>query len=325
MSGASTIAFAAIADHNGGWSVSSLPSNVASSPAIVAFDSGFLAVFVDADGLLEDVAFSWSWSSPSQVGGARALGAPSAAVAGSSLHLVYQEDDGKYVHGVYTSDAGWGSVDDPVGGATKQGFGPSPPVATAEGSTLAIAYGGQNGLLYDETWSSAAWEPDTEHTAAQVGALSPAIVALSGGSGDTLVVYAAPGGTLYFTSRAAGAWSAPAVVNSNAFTNAAPSLVGLPGGGAMLAYLGTNGLPYFSVYDPSEPPLWSSPAPIGTGKSTLASPPTVAPGVCGDEVVTVLSQPEGVAVVRYAGGAWLPATLLEGTAGMTFASVASHP
>jgi hypothetical protein len=211
-----------------------------------------------------------------------------------------------------------------VGGA-KQGFGPNPPVAASVGGTLLIAYDGQDGSLYDETWSSGAWAPDDEHTATQVGALSPAIVALSGGTSDTLVVYADPAGTLYFTSRSAGTWSAPAVIDVKAFTNSSPSLAPLSDGRAVMAYLGTNQLPYFSVFDPVATPPWTSPAGIGTSGTPLTSPPSIAPGVCGDDAVAVLAWPTGVAAVRYAGGAWLPATVLPGTAGMTFASVATQP
>jgi hypothetical protein len=251
--------------------------------------------------------------------------APSLAVAGTSLHLVYQATDAKYAHGTYTIAAGWDAANDPVGGASKQGFGPSAPVAASVAGDLVIAYGGQNGFLYDETWTDGAWAPDEEHTTAQIGTLSPAIAALSGGASDTLVVYANTTGTLYATSRSAGAWSSPAVINANAFTNAAPSLVALSAGRALMAYLGTDEHPYFSVYDPSAAPPWTSPSAIGTGSPILTSPPSIAPGVCGDDAVAVLAEAAGVTTVRYASGAWLPPTALPGTAGMTFASVASRP
>jgi hypothetical protein len=325
VSGASTIAFGATRGRGGAWLVSSLPSNVASPPAIAAFDGGFVAVFVDASGNLEWTTSTWSWSSPAEVAGVMAIGAPSVAVVGTSLHVVYQGDDSKYLHGMYTSGVGWNAANDPVGGASKQGFGPSPPVAASVLGTLAIAYGGEDGALYDETWTSGAWQPDTEHTSAAVGSLAPAITALSGGSSDTLLVYADPMGTLYFTSRSAGAWSIPAIIDTTAFTGAAPSLVALSGGEALMAYLGTNGLPYFSLYDPSATPPWTSPASMGSDPPTLSSPPAIAPGVCGDEVVAVLTQPTGVAALNYAGGTWQSPTILPGTAGMAFASVASQP
>jgi hypothetical protein len=325
VAGASTIAFGATLDRGGSWLVSSLPSNLASPPAIVPFAGGFLAVFVDASGALESSIFTWSWSSPAEVAGRMAIGAPSLAVVGTSLHLVYQGDDSKFVHGVYTAGVGWDSADDPIGGVSKQGFGPSPPVAAGVDDTLAIAYAGEDGSLYDETWMTGTWQPDTEHPMTDVGALAPAIVALNGGSSDTLVVYADPGGTLYSTSRSSGAWSDPAVIDATAFTHASPSLVALSGGRAMMTYLGTNGLPYDCLYDPTATPAWTSPSAMGTSTAELYSPPSVANGVCGDDVVAVLTEPGGVTALRYAGGAWLPPTILPGTSGMTFASVASHP
>jgi hypothetical protein len=324
VAGASTIAFGATLLQGGSWTVSSLATNVGSPPAIAAYAGGFLATFVDATGDLDFATSTWSWSSPAGVATVTAKGSPSLAVVGTSLHVVYQGEDGKYYHGTYASGSGWDAADDPVGGA-KQGFGPSAPVAESVGGALVIAYGGQNGSLYDETWTAGAWEPDNQHATAMVGQLSPAIVALTGGTSDTLVVYVDPTGVLYSTTRSASAWSAPAVIDANAFTGASPSLAALPGGRALMTYEGTDGLPYFDVYDPAAMPPWTAPAAIGTNSPKLQSPPSVAPGVCGDDAVAVLAEPAGVAVMRYAGGAWLAPTLLAGTAGMTFASVASQP
>ena len=64
---------------SGSWAVSSLPSNVASPPAIAAFGDGFVTVFVDAAGDLEFATSTWSWSSPAAVAGMTATGR---AVAG---------------------------------------------------------------------------------------------------------------------------------------------------------------------------------------------------------------------------------------------------
>jgi hypothetical protein len=325
VAGASTIAFAATLVQGGSWAVSSLPSNVGSPPAIAPFGGGFVAVFVDVSGELQFATSTWSWSSPASVAGVAAKGAPSLALVGTTLHLVYQGSDGKYVHGTYTTGEGWDAATDPVGGASKQGFGPSAPVASSVAGSLEIAYGGQNGSLYDETWSSGAWQPDTQHATAQIGTLSPAIAALTGGSGDALVVYASASGTLDWTTRSGGTWSTPTAVDTSAFTGNAPTLVALSGGRAMMAYLGTDRHPYFSVYAPAATPPWTAPAPLGTGSPTLTSPPSLAPGVCGDEAIAVLAEASGVTTTRYAGGAWSAPALIGGTAGMTFATVASQP
>jgi hypothetical protein len=93
----------------------------------------------------------------------------------------------------------------------------------------------------------------------------------------------------------------------------------------MMAYLGTDQHPYFSVYSPGATPPWTSPAPIGTGSPTLSSPPSVAPGVCGQDAVAVLAESSGVAMTSYTGGTWSAPAVIEGTAGMTFATVASQP
>lgn len=325
VSGASTFAFGATLRVDGAWNVATLPTNVGAPAAVVPYNGGFVASFVDTNGDLDFATSSWGWSSPARVSAATAEGSPSLAVVGQTVHVVYQGSNGKYYHGTYASAAGWDSASDPIGG-TNQGFGPAAPVAASIGGALVIAYGGQNGSLYDETWTSTGgWTPATRHTSAQVGLLSPALVALQGGPNDALLVYANAAGTLYSTTRSGGAWSVPAVINTNAFTNASVSLSPLSAGRALMTYLGTNGLPYFSVYDPTTTPLWTAPGSIGGNPSKLLSPPSVSPGACGDDAIAVLTSSTGTASLRYAGGAWSAATELLGTAGMTFAAVTAQP
>jgi hypothetical protein len=324
VAGASTLAFGATLLESGAWSVSSLPTNVEQAPAIVAFQGGFAAAFVDAVGDLEFATSTWTWSSPSALGGVVAKGTPSLAVVGSDLHVVYQGSSGKFFHGIYSPGSGWDQPIDPVGGS-EQGFGPSAPAAATIAGELVVAYAGQDGWLYDQTWSAGAWTSANPHMAAQTGQLTPSVVALQGGASDTLVVYVDPTGVLQFTARAAGAWSAPVVINTDAFTGASPSLAPLSGGRAVMAYLGTNNLPYFSVYDPATAPPWTHPAAMAVSSPELASPPAIAAGMCGDDAIATLVEPAGVAAVRYVGGAWTAPTMLEGTAGMTYAAVASQP
>lgn len=325
VAGGSTFAFGATLLQTGGWSVSSLASNVASPPSIVALSDSFLVAFVDVDGALEYATTTWAWSSPASIAGVAAKSAPSLAVVGGVAHVVYQDADGKYVHGTYSANAGWDSASDPVGGA-KQGFGPAAPVAASVAGNLVIAYGGEDGALYDETWTTdGGWSPDSEHTAAAIGGLSPALVALQGAASDALIVYTNPAGTLFFTVRTAGSWSSPATINVDAFTGASVSLAPLSGGRAIMAYLGDNQLPYFSVYDATATPPWTTPLAIASSPATLLSPPSVAPGVCGDDAVVTMVTSAGATVSRYTSGAWSPPSLLQGTAGMTFATVGSHP
>ena len=115
-------------------------------------------------------------------------------------------------------------------GGTKQGFGPSAPVAASVAGALVIAYGGQNGSLYDETWTAGAWAPDDQHATAQVGQLSPAIAALTGGASDTLVVYADPTGTLYSHVAQRRRVVRPGALDATRSPDAAPSLAALAGG-----------------------------------------------------------------------------------------------
>lgn len=324
VAGASTLAFGATLRADTGWNVATLPTNVVAPPAVVPYDTGFLAAFVDTNGGLDFATSTWGWGSPATISKATAQGSPSLAVVGMTVHLAYQGSNGKYYHGTYSPAAGWDGASDPVGG-TKQGFGPAAPVAAAIGGALVIAYGGQDGALYDETWTAGGgWAPDNEHASAQVGKLAPAIVALEGGASDALIVYVNPAGTLYFTARSGASWSAPTVISTSAFTNAAVSLAPLTGARAMMTYLGTNGLPYFSVYDPTTTPEWTAPAALGAGATNLSSPPSVASGVCGDDAVAVLVSSTGAQSLGYAAGTWSAPSTLPGTAGMAFASVAAQ-
>src|SRR5207245_10380967 len=124
------------------------------------------------------------------------------------------------------------------------------------------------------------------HASTSLAAVAPAMVALGAGSAsDLLVVYVDASKQLYGMGRDSvrGAWSA-APNSATAFSNDAPALAPMTNGRAMLVYRGQNGLPYFSVFDPSRGLPWSVPAPlVAASNPAIASPPSVASGACGDD------------------------------------------
>jgi len=136
---------------------------------------------------------------------------------------------------------------------------------------------GATHTLYDQTWTAGVWSDGVNHANTSLSAIAPAIVATSGAS-DLLVVYVASDTKLMAMTRAAGTWSAPAIVDANAFTNDPPALAAMSNGRAVLAYRGSDGKAYASTYDPSGAAPWSAPVSF-SGGATLASVPSVATGV----------------------------------------------
>jgi hypothetical protein len=197
-----------------------------------------------------------------------------------------------------------------------------------------IAYEGSNQLPYAQTWTSGSgWDDGVALGTALLAVSTPmAIVALDSGPSDLLAVYVAAGGgcsngsgCLYGVSRSAStkAWSPAVMVHPNAFTPAAPALAAMSGGRAVLAWKGGNGEGYGSVYAAAPAPVWSSPAQLTAAQ--VASAPSVAPGVCGDDAVAAYSSGGIVYTTHFAGGTWTAPAPLSGEAGVTTVSIATAP
>ena len=332
--GASTVA-QSIWGH-GIWASADVASGGASSgPSLVPFGAGYLGALVGtgaaSDLPLKGTAFTGSWASPAAIGSALAHGVPGLAVTGSSAHLVYWGSDDKFYHGTYSGSA-WDAASDPVqaSGGT-QSFGPSAPAVAAVGSALVVVQAGQDGVLYDQSWTGS-WQAANAHAGTSlVTSLSPAIVGLHGGTADLMVVFVNAGDAasyyLEYTTRTGGTWSAPADVYDQsgnvAYAGSTPSLAALPGGGAVLAWQGGSpAYPYVSVYTAGSG--WSAPQAVSA--DTLASTPSVAPGICGATLALAYVKADGtVAFTSASGGPWTTPELLPGATGMTWAALATSP
>jgi hypothetical protein len=326
----------------GQWSAASAISGgaAAAAPSIVAVGGGAYVATSShtGDGKLDSTAFTGSWSAATQIGTALAQGTPSLATVGGSAHVVYWGANGKFYHGVYTAKA-WDAASDPVGGDESQSFGSSAPSAAGVGAAkLLVAQSGSNGVLYDQSWSGGTWGSASAHPdATVVTTISPAIVAMTAGAGDAgsadamiVTVYVDDAGSyfLQYTVHSANGWSAAAdVYDMNgmvAYTGFAPSLAALPGGRAVLAWVGSNpSYPYYAAYDPQSG--WSAPAAIAS--VAVASPPSVAAGVCGaDAVAAIVPSGTGdVRVVTLSGSTWSSPAAITGSSGATWAAIASTP
>jgi hypothetical protein len=93
----------------------------------------------------------------------------------------------------------------------------------------------------------------------------------------------------------------------------------------VLVYEGSNQAPYFSLFDPASS-AWSAPAGLVSAPlPVVLSPPAIAPGVCGADAVAVYSDGAGVEVVTLSAGVWTTPSAIPGTAGSTYAAVATSP
>jgi len=326
----------------GQWSAASAISGggAGAAPSIAALGGGgYVATLIHAgDGKLVSTVYAGSWSAAAQIGAALAQGTPSLATLGSDAHVVYWGANGKYYHGVYHANA-WDAASDAVGGDESQSFGSSAPSAAGVGAAqLLVAQSGSNGVLYDQSWTGGSWSAANAHPdATVVTTITPAVAAVTGGGGDagsvdamivTVHVDDAGGYFLQYTVHSGNGWSAAAdVYNMNgnvAYTGFAPSLAALPGGRAVLVWVGSNpSYPYSTVYDPQSG--WSQPAAIAS--VAVSSPPSVAAGVCGADAVAAIV-PSGSADVRVAtltGGTWSAPSVIAGSTGSTWAAIASTP
>ena len=301
------------------------------APAIVPLASGgFSAVYRDATSALYATTFAGTFGTPVRIGVVTASDAPSLAAAGASLHMLYRGGDGLHYHATFANGA-WDDATAAVTSSSVHSFGPSSPAAVVPaGDVLTIAYAGADQMLYRQTFATT-WTAAVAQAGATISTVRPQLIALEGGASDLLVVYAsAVDFKLHSVARDAGtkSWSAPLLIDANAYTADPVSLAPMKGGRAMLIYRGGNSKPYYSVYDPvaNAAAPWSVLAELVTAANpTVVSSPGVAMGACGEDAVAVFAQDNGaVAVQRFIAGTWTPPAAVPGLLNFTDVGVAEH-
>ena len=125
--------------------------------------------------------------------------------------------------------------------------------------------------------------------------------------------------------RTNGAWSSPALIDPNAFSNDPVAAIGLPNGKALVVFRGSDQKPYFSTFDGTS--TWTTSAPVlGATNPTIESLPSIAPGVCGaDAIVAFVEAGGGVVTVPFSSGAFGSTTSITGTSGAKFVAVSTLP
>ncbi len=328
VAGNGTTLYGALKTGDGAWATSSTSSAVLSAPALVATGGGFHAVIRASGNALKWTATAGaSWSALAQIGQATTRDTPSLATLGAAVHLVYQGNDFKYYHGTFSGGA-WDAASDPVGGASAQSFGPSAPSTAGVGAELLVAHRGGNASveLYDEIYASGGWQPGHLQTGVQLETIPTTTMAMNGGTSDAMIAFLRLGDfKISYVTRVASAWSSAKILDTTAYANDRLGLAPLPGGRAVLVYRGSDGKPYFSVYDATAVPEWTLPAPLVAGTNPqIAGVPAIAPGACGDEAVAALAIAGGdVLVTRFVGGVWTSPAAITGTGSSTSLAIAT--
>ena len=302
--------------------------------AIAPNGTGFVATLRSGSGCsgnscpLIATVFNGSWADTAAIPNAMTIDAPALATLGSVSHVLYQDAAFKYEHRKYVASA-WDSSDDPVGGAgSNQSFGAKAPSVAGAGADLVALQAGSDNLIYDQTWANASWaKAHQQANMAAENGIMPTIITLSGS--DLLAVYMRKSDfKIMSTVRTGGTWDTnPTLLDANAFTNDAVAVASIGQGRALLVFRGSNDkVPYFSVYDPKKIPVWTTPSPVLAGKPTIASTPSVYAGVCGDEALVAYAKLSGgVELVHFAAGTFTGPVAVSGTAGATYAAVATKP
>jgi hypothetical protein len=125
---------------------------------------------------------------------------------------------------------------------------------------------------------------------------------------------------IMFMTRTGGAWSSPAAI-VNCLTNERVALAPLPGGGAILAFRGTDTNLYWSVYSGG---AWSPVAPIASPNVSADAPPAVTHGMAGYTAELAYVSGGAAYHARLTGSAWSAPTLVGGS-GLNGVAIAAAP
>ena len=247
-----------------------------------------------------------SWSAPVSVGNATSTAATAAVLLSGQVRLLYLANDAHYRMGTYGA-TGWDdatALAEPGGDSGAPIPGKSAPAAAVVGSSITLAFSGNDGSLARETYSSGSWSTITKFPAITAYAAAPVITALDpGGTKDELMVYGGSDLLLHVATREASnkVWNTP-ILFDTAASSTELTLAPLPGGKAMLVYKASNGKGYYSVW--ASGAGFSPPAELVPGKNPdLASVPSLTRGACGSDATIAYAQKDGlVKLLRFTGG-----------------------
>ena len=295
----------------GAWNLNLGGTGSTNRPASALLDlSAGLGLFRAAsDGSLLFVKWSaGGYSAPASIGGlTKLIDAPSMVRWNGSAAVSYHGTDFKHYFALYNGPmSGWSPINEKIMAGSTHSFGPTAPSIAIVKGEVVVAYAGGDGQVYEQARAGIdMWQAGTGHDAGATVTLTPAIVELSGGASEAMIVAARDSDAqVMYLVRTGGAWSSPAPVPS-ALTKDPPALAAAPNGGATLAFRGTNGLLYTCAYKPGNNPPWSMPAwPDMNKGESVKSAPAIAPGTGGSEAEMVFESAGAVKYTRLVAGAW---------------------
>jgi hypothetical protein len=331
--GGSSGAFGSIASGSGAFTTQNFAGDaVVALPSVIAFGSGFQAVFHvgGSNALMSSAYASPSWSTPAVISGTLVREMPTLAIEGSTLHVVYQANDDagadefKYFHGTLGGST-W-TAGDPMGTGVGQSDGPHPPGAAGLASELVTGQvGGDNGIYarsFTTSWQAAV--PVLTDAGDDTNLGSDALVlAMNGGTAELMMVYTRKGDfKLMAITRTTGTWAlAPVEINTTAFATEPFQATAISGGGAIVTWRGSDTHGYVSVFNGT---TWSTP--YALAPFAINSSPSVAVGNCGSVAIATYAKSTGaVETIRFDGTNWANVESVTGAANASFVAIAVTP
>jgi hypothetical protein len=227
-----------------------------------------------------------TWSALTQIHGTDVTrGKPAIAVEGATAHVVYQDAASNLQHESYSAGT-WAAGPTPVAPAGVAACGPSPGVLAPLASGVSLVYvdgncpGSDLNDLLNTDLTSGGWQAFKNMANNPVAAANTyptaALAAPLSGSPELVIAYSVVGASqIQGAYRVNGSWnsySGITGVQSNDELAMAPLA---SGSGAVLAYRGTDGNLYTTLFTGS----WAAPAfPFGSA-TAIAGPPAVARGI----------------------------------------------
>ncbi len=335
VAGAGEDAYVAAYKGNGVFAVSKgATRSVLETPTLTNVGPSLVATWASRnDQIVWSKMLAGTWSAPEIVGSAKTKRGTTSAPYEGGARLVYVDAMSNLRFGVYGA-TGWndalGYAGTPSPDAGADGKGDPASAAPSDGSVL-VAWTTQAGALVSRSLSAAGnWLVPRTLVQSGVFAGPVSLTAIEGSATeDALVVYAGDDLVLRGVARditgGTTKWKAPIVVD-NAALAIEHRLVGLPGGRALLAYLGSNDTPYVSIYTPGVG--FSPPSEMLPGKNpVLVTAPVLTKGRCGSEATAVVIEKAtgAVKVLRMVPSAWLGPYDVPGIPKATWAGVAETP
>ncbi len=316
---------------NGTWTTSVLGGATTFGPAL-AITSGSKGVgLIRENGTAALRAVTWSagqWSAFSDVGPlVTTREQPSISAAGAGARAAFHGDNFKHYHASWNGLV-WSPEAEAVGEGADQSAGPSPPQiaaspafpAGAEATVVFIANAVNKPFARNRVAGAWAASQMVDGSATNFN-LAPDVVAMTAGP-ELMMVWMRSDDQVLYSTRSNGVWSAGAVVPS-AFTASRASLAALPGGGAILAFQGTDNFLYYALYAAG---AWGAVLPFSAPNVPLAGSPSVTHGIGGAtaEIAFAKSTDNIVYHARYIGGSWTVPVVVGGS-NMSRVALASAP